>query len=360
METIVQFLKSVVVETAGIFYDMSPFLMLGLVFAGIIHVYIPTEKIAASIGKRSIWSVIKAALWGVPLPLCSCGVIPAALSLRKHGASKGATVSFLVSTPETGIDSIAITYALLDPVFTIFRPISAFLTAVFCGLTENYVGRFDKEKPVITKEACHICGESNETDHSHSHARKLWRIFEYGFVDFLGDIAKWLLIGIVAAGVISAVIPEGFFTKFIGSGFLEMIVMLVIGIPLYICASATTPIAAALIIKGVSPGAALVFLLAGPATNVATITMVWHYLGKRSAVSYLVSIAVVSLLMGLVLNWIYATFNFHPVTEIGQCAHAIPSAVRMVCAVALFLLIIAGIIRSKLHKDEDEHEHHHA
>ncbi len=338
---------------------MAPFLMLGLIFAGIIHVYIPTEKIAASVGKRSTWSVIKAALWGIPLPLYSCGVIPAALSLRKHGASKGATVSFLVSTPETGIDSIAVTYALLDPLFTIFRPVSAFLTAVFCGLTENYAGRFDREKPVIPEQACHICGASSNDEHTHTHVRKVWRIFEYGFVDFLGDIAKWLLIGIIAAGIISAVIPEGFFTKFIGSGFLEMVVMLVIGIPLYICASATTPIAAALIIKGVSPGAALVFLLAGPATNVATVTMVFHYLGKRSAVVYLLSIAVVSLLMGVILNWIYAAFNIHPVTEIGSCAHAIPGAVRMVCAAALFLLIIAGILRSNFQKKNDGCGHEH-
>ncbi len=135
--------------------------------------------------------------------------------------------------------------------------------------------------------------------------------------------------------------------------------MLIIGIPLYICASATTPIAAALIIKGVSPGAALVFLLAGPATNAATITMVWHYLGKRSAMVYLVSIGVVSLLMGLVLNWIYATFNFRPVSEIASCAHAIPGAVRMVCAIALFLLIVAGIVRTKFHKEKDECGHEH-
>jgi hypothetical protein len=357
MDPLFQFLRSAVIETAGIFYDMSPFLMVGLVFAGIIHVYIPTEKIAASVGRRSAWSVIKAALWGVPLPLCSCGVIPAALSLRKHGASKGATVSFLISTPETGIDSIAVTYALLDPVFTIFRPIAAFFTAVLCGLTENYVGRRDAAKQVVADHACRICGGPRDDEHSHAPVRKIWRIFEYGFIDFLGDISKWLLIGIVAAGIISAVIPEGFFTRFIGSGLLEMLVMLVVGIPLYICASATTPIAAALIIKGVSPGAALVFLLAGPATNIATITMVWHYLGKKSAVVYLVSIAVASLLMGFALNYIYSLGSFRPVTEIGQCAHAIPDAVRLICAVALFLLIIAGIIRTNLRRKEDEHHH---
>ncbi|HRZ87649.1 MAG TPA: SO_0444 family Cu/Zn efflux transporter [bacterium] len=352
MHAVFYFIQSVVVETAHVFYNMSPFLLLGLFFAGVIHVYIPADKIAASVGKRSALSVIKAALWGVPLPLCSCGVIPAALSLRKHGASKGATVSFLISTPETGIDSIVVTYALLDPIFTVFRPFAAFATAVLCGLTENIFGWREKAPIPPAEKVCHICSGGSDDGHTHTHAGKIWRIFEYGFFDFLGDISMWLFIGIISAGVISAAIPPGFFTKFIGSGFVEMLVMLAVGIPLYICASATTPIAAALIVKGVSPGAALVLLLAGPATNVATIMMVWRFIGRRSAVIYLLSISVVSLAMGFLLNAVYSSTGARPVTEIGACAHAIPHAARFACAITLLVLMVIGIVRNCGHTDE--------
>ncbi|MDP8262083.1 MAG: SO_0444 family Cu/Zn efflux transporter [Candidatus Ancaeobacter aquaticus] len=357
MEEIVTFLHKVVMDTAEIFNSMSPFLLLGLFFAGIIHVYVPTNKIGKSIGKKTTSSVTKAALWGIPLPLCSCGVIPAALSLRKHGASKGATLSFLVSTPETGVDSIAITYSLLDPLFTIFRPVAAFVTAMTCGIAENFFSRKEKEEEIkVTEDVCRICNENEKPGHSHSPLRKIWRIFEYGYIEFLGDIGKWLFIGIIAAGMITAIIPEGFFTRFIGQGFLEMIIMLIAGIPLYICASATTPIAASLIVVGVSPGAALVFLLSGPATNLATLTVVWKYIGKKSAVIYLLSIAVTSLLMGLALNFIYSYFDMHVVTQLGKHAECIPHSFRVVCSIILCALIVIGIGRGYV-KKEDAHEH---
>jgi uncharacterized membrane protein YraQ (UPF0718 family) len=241
-------------------------------------------------------------------------VVPAAIGLRKQGASKGASAAFLVSVPETGVDSIAITWALLDPIMTVVRPLAAFITSTVTGLLIN---RLPEEEKVNLEEnsqesSCgpsSCCGGEIEKPSPPSLRRRLKEGVGYAFGDLLKDIGSWLLLGIVIAGIISYLVPDDFFIRYLGSEFASLLIMLVVGIPLYICASASTPVAAALVFKGLSPGAALVFLLAGPATNAATITVVGRYFGKAATIVYLGSIASCSLALGWLTNRLYASVN---------------------------------------------------
>ncbi len=239
--------------------DASAYILFGIFIAGLIQTFVDKDRIAKHLGKPGIKSVILAAIFGVPLPLCSCGVIPTAVSLRRNGASKGAVLSFLISTPESGIDSIAISYALLDPIMTIFRPIAAFVTAFIAGSSENIFGKKNEGLTTQQTDTCIFCDDEDE-HHNHSFIHKLKYGMRYAFIDLLADIAIWLTLGIIIGGIISYFVPQNIIENYIGSGFYAMLFMLAIGIPLYICASASTPIAAALIAKGMSPGVALVFL----------------------------------------------------------------------------------------------------
>jgi len=299
--------------------------------------FYPRDRVIKTFGSKYA-SVFKAALLGIPLPLCSCGVVSSAISLRKQGASRGAAISFLISTPETGVDSIAVTYALLDPIMTIFRPIAAFITAVFAGILTNVIIPHENEH--IKSEACRVCGSLDINSHNHTKKIKIKRAMEYAFVDLLGDISGWLIVGIVLAGIISVAIPSDFFIRYIDSEILSMFIMLFIGIPLYICATASTPVAAALILRGLSPGAALVLLLAGPATNMASILMIGKEMGKKTTGIYLASIAVTSILMGTLLNWIYGYWGINPLAAMGEATDTIPDIIKIIGSVALAILII--------------------
>ncbi|MCX6647296.1 MAG: SO_0444 family Cu/Zn efflux transporter [bacterium] len=312
MEQIFGIITGVLKEAWEILNESSPYLLLGFVIAGLLKAFIPDSLVEKHLGGKGPGPVIKAALFGVPIPLCSCGVIPAAIGLRKQGASKGATTSFLISTPETGVDSIAITYALLGPVYAIFRPVAAFFSAVVAGLLENLFDKEEIKEPVATetipKACCSSCGCSAQIPDTDLKApRVIDRVREsikFAFGDLLADIGMWLLIGILLAGIITYAVPDDFFAGFLSNNFVSYLIMLAVGIPLYICATASTPLAAALILKGVSPGAALVFLLAGPATNMATITVVGKTMGRKSLIIYLSSIAVTSLVAGYILDLI--------------------------------------------------------
>ncbi|MBF0532217.1 MAG: SO_0444 family Cu/Zn efflux transporter [Candidatus Omnitrophica bacterium] len=324
------------------------YILLGIVVAGLIQTFVDSEQLARRLGKPGLRSVLLAALFGIPLPLCSCGVIPTAISLRKNGASKGAVLSFLISTPESGLNSIAMSYAMLDPLLTIFRPISALLTAVVAGVAENIFGQKEAAAPPPSGVCprCHTLGPL-----SHVQARLGPRLLEgmkYAFVDLLGDLAGWLAIGIIVGGMISYWTPPNFAEHFLGSDFKAMLVMLAVGIPLYICASASTPVAAALIAKGMSPGVALVFLLAGPATNLAGILAVGKFLGKRSAVIYLLSIAVCAVLLGLALNGIYAVWHINIQTVVGHAHDMLPPAVSAAASVILLLSMIYALWKPKI------------
>jgi uncharacterized membrane protein YraQ (UPF0718 family) len=272
-------------------------------------------------------------------------VLPAAVSLQKQGASNGATTAFLISTPESGVDSISITYALLDPIMTVARPVVAFVTATAAGIAENLFS-LKGEGPRITPDiSCPIdgcCDGSNcspeEHRRHHAFGEKLKAGCKFALTDLWGDLAGWFFIGLILAGLITVLIPDDIFNKYLGAGLPAMLLMLAIGIPLYICATASTPIAAALILKGVSPGAALVFLLVGPATNVASLTVLTGILGKRATAIYLSTIAVSAVLFGLLIDQVYASLGLSARALVGQASEIVPSWAGLFGALAVLLL----------------------
>ncbi len=301
------FFQQLIIETWHIFTDAAPYVIFGFLAAGLIKALIPEDAVAKHLGGRSTAAVVKASLLGIPLPLCSCGVIPAAISLRKQGAGRGASAAFLVSTPESGVDSIAITWALLDPVMTIVRPIAAFITGTLTGILINLLPEEKTELDAETQDcgcADASCGAEVATT-----APLLERMaagVRYAFGELLKDIGGWLLLGVLVAGMVATLIPDGFFEMLFEYQAASLVVMLLVSIPLYMCASASTPVAAALVLKGLSPGAALVFLLAGPATNAATLTVVARFWGRRATVVYLAVISSCSLVLGWLVNEFYA------------------------------------------------------
>jgi hypothetical protein len=271
--------------------------------------------------------------------------LPAAVSLRKQGASKGAVTSFLISTPESGVDSIAVTYALLDPIMTVLRPIAAFFTAVVAGVSETLLFPEEKNRhpqPDLTCPVDGCCDGKNCSpgDHRRHHTflEKLRSGLRYAFTDFWGDLVGVFFVGLILAGIISALIPDSFFTSYLGQGLPAMLIMLVAGIPLYVCATASTPIAAALILKGVSPGAALVFLLAGPATNMAALAVLVRTLGKRSTIVYVAAIATCALFFGIVVDGIYHASGIDARAAVGEASEAIPRWLAVSAAVLLVVL----------------------
>lgn len=274
------------------------------------------------------------------------------MSLRKQGANKGAVTSFLISTPESGVDSIAITYALLDPILTVMRPVAAFFTAAFAGITENMTAS-EKESVAMQPDlSCPVDGCCDGVDcppevhrRHHSFFEKLISGLRYAFTDFWNDLAGYFFLGVLLAGIITALIPDSFFSAHLGAGLPAMLIMLAAGAPLYVCATASTPIAAALILKGVSPGAALVFLLVGPATNMATLTVLMGTLGKRSTAVYLGAIALCAVLFGLAVDEIYAFFNVSPQAVIGHAAETLPHWLALTGTIALALLSIRPLWR---------------
>jgi len=274
------------------------------------------------------------------------------VSLRKQGANNGATTAFLISTPESGVDSISITYALLDPIMTVARPLVAFVTATFAGIAENLLGNSDQNQRIIPDLSCPVdncCDGQNCDPQTH---RRHHTVFEkikagviYAFSDLWEDIAKWFLFGVLLAGFITVLIPDDIFGRYLGSGLSAMLLMLAIGIPLYICATASTPIAAALILKGVSPGAALVFLLVGPATNVASLTVVTGILGKRATAIYLGTIAVSAVFFGLIVDQVYSRMGISAQAMVGQASELIPLWVQWAAAFVVLALSLKPLYR---------------
>ena len=315
---------------------MSPFLLFGFFVAGLLSVLVSQSFIEKHLGGTGVWPLIKASVFGVPLPLCSCGVIPVSMSLHKHGASKGSTISFLLSTPQTGVDSIFVTLSLLGPVFAIFRPVAAFLTGIIGGgLVDVLEPQAERKTPEECKDEC--CADAGKTG-------KLKRAMKYGFVTLPRDIAKAMLVGLVIAAVISSLVPADFFADHLGTGVFAMIVMMFLGIPVYVCATASVPVAAALILKGLTPGAALVFLMTGPATNAASFATIWKALGRRTAVIYLATVAGCALTAGIVLDYI------DPGLESDIAAHdmwMLPPIVKNVAAVILLALLGYAIVTAR-------------
>lgn len=398
--------------------EAAPWLVLGLLVGGIIKVVIPVSFLHRHLGGHGVRPVIKAALFGAPLPLCSCGVIPAALGLRRAGASKSSTVSFLVSTPETGVDSVAITYALMGPFMAISRPIAAIVSAITAGLLVGKAeasnqnsqmqeadqttqsaccgaekaqvdisppetshaccsGEKDKQiapEPIASKSCCssdaptepvHIeleekstccgsepkprtepascCGEEASGPDANAQnttlLSRLWQGIHYAFTDLFSNLIFWLCIGLLFAAAVKTWVPASFLTEW-GSGLPAMLLMMVIGIPMYVCASASTPIAAGFMLAGISPGTALVFLMAGPATNISTLGVINKELGKRPLIAYLTGVGVIALLAGLSLDAIIQLWN---VDIQSQLQHGHDMLPHWLTGASLLLLVILGI-----------------
>ncbi len=290
-------------EILHLIHEMSPYLLLGFFIAGLMHAFVPGRLYSQYLSGNDLRSVLYAALFGIPLPLCSCGVIPTAMSLRKEGASRGATTAFLIATPQTGVDSIFATYSLLGLPFAIVRPVAALVTSVFGGMMTNRFAPLETEAQKaavdaeISKATCTI--EAQQP----SFLGKLSIAFRYGFVDMLRDIGKWLLMGLVVAGLITLFVPDNFFVQFAEIPFLSYIVVLLIAIPMYVCATGSIPIAAALMLKGLSPGAALILLMAGPAANMASVLVVHRALGRRNLIVYLASLILGAVGFALLIDY---------------------------------------------------------
>lgn len=389
-----------------LFLDSAPWLLLGLVLAGMLKMFVPMAWMEKQLGGSGFKTIVKAAVLGAPLPLCSCGVIPAAVGLRRSGASKAATTSFLVSTPETGVDSVTVSYVLLGPFMAIVRPIAAVASAIVAGLL---VGRDDPEAPIKTdssqpsssccsskkikatvntapEKASSCCSSSqvkndvvqsasdNRTkdgqgadEHAESESccestkdvatefkgtsviNRIGKGLHYAATDLVRDTTIWLLVGLFFAALVQTYVPADFMAKW-GDGILAMLVMVLISIPMYICATASTPIAAGLLLAGVSPGAVLVFMLAGPATNIATLGVVAKELGKRALLGYLGGVLGVALVSGVLVNYLVDTFGFEVMPQIGEQHNLLPSSIVYTSGVVLMILM-GKVLLEKLPKN---------
>jgi len=312
--------------------EMAPYLLLGFLIAGILHVFVPQNFYRRFLSKDNKLSVLWAALLGVPLPLCSCGVIPTAIGLRNEKASKGAIASFLIATPQTGIDSILATFSLMGLGFAIVRPVAALITGI-CGgwLVNRLVG--DDETPDTAAASCQT-----------EQGSRIWRVLKYAYYDMIRDIGLRLVIGLVVAALIQVLVPDEFFLSFGSQPLLQMLVILVIAVPMYICSTGSIPVAAALMMKGLSPGAALVMLIAGPAVNLASILVIHKSMGRRFTTIYLLTIVAFSILFGLLLN--ASGQEFYSSSVQGACcasATMMPSPFKLVCATLLTLFIIYAL-----------------
>jgi len=323
-------------EALGLWLEMSPFLLLGMLMGGVLHVFLREEFIFRHFGSPSFSSVLKATLLGIPLPLCSCGVIPVATSLRREGASRGSTLAFLLSTPTTGVDSILATFSLLGPLFAVFRPIASF----FAGLTVGGLSQW-----MLGKE---VRSTISHPFHPRAGGGSLVKeVFSYGFLDLGREIGKWLLLGVVVGGAISAFLPKGTLSALSAHPRWEFISVLAVSVPLYVCATGSIPIASALVAKGLSPGAALIFLVAGPATNTVTLSFVYSKVGKRAFLLYLGAILVISLLLGWAFNLLWQALGrpLHLITPQGKW---LPLWVKAISASGLFLLLVYLLISRKV------------
>ncbi len=314
---------------------MSPYLLLGFLIAGILHVFVPSGFYTKYLSKENKWAVVYAALLGVPLPLCSCGVIPMAIGLRNEKASKGAVASFLIATPQTGIDSILATFSLMGLGFAIVRPVAALVTGICGGFLVNRLVSEDDEV-VAPSASCRV-----ET------GSRIWRVLRYAYFDMMKNIGGRLLVGLLVAALIQVAVPDEFFLTFGNQPLLQMLVILLVAVPMYICSTGSIPVAAALIMKGLSPGAALVMLMAGPAVNLASILVVRKALGRRFTWIYLLVIVVFSVLFGLLVNAIGLTLPASAL-EAAHHSHAagavMPPLFKVVCAVVLTVLILIALV----------------
>ena len=393
--------------------EMSPYLLLGFLLAGLMHAFIPGRYYTRFLSKPTLGSVINAAIFGIPLPLCSCGVIPTAMSLRKEGASRGAVTSFLIATPQTGIDSIIATFSLMGVPFAVIRPIAALITAVLGGwMVNTFVSLRDRrahremaEGTIVKTEetetcTCHChchenkaescCPEGDSDDHHHHHHHsgehhhhsshhrhsshhhsssaschchdrkipntiggKMVEALRYAFLDMMSDIGKWLVIGLVVAGLITIYVPDEVFTIFKDNTMASMILVLIISIPMYLCATGSIPIAVVLMLKGLTPGAALVLLMAGPACNMASILVIRKGLGFRTLVIYILSIVIGAVFFGCLIDWLQYSGMIDFTSRVSQTMEIKEGGagiIKWTSTIVLTLLLLFNLIFKPLGK----------
>jgi HflK protein len=353
------FLVDFVKEIFILYYQAAIYILFGFALAGLIRVFIRSKTIKTYLGTQRYKAVVRSSLFGIPLPLCSCSVLPTAISLRKSGASRGATTSFLISTPEVGVDGILITYGLMGGVMAVLRPVAAFVTAMTAGFFVEALDKTPDEDDAAGLDEIKCSKEPHGPDQdepvfrgfrdmSVEQMKTLWRkSFGYAFGDLFDDISWWLALGFIVSGIITVAVPDRIFTEFL-SGNAAIFVMLLVGIPIYVCAASSTPMAAAMLLKGMSPGAVIVFLLAGPATNLGSILVLKKFLGKKSLIIYLASIAVMTILFGYAVNLLFPGDTF-PVKKLVDPMQAEGfSYIKLFASLLLLFLITRSFIRSPM------------
>lgn len=322
--------------------EMSPYILLGFLIAGLLHAFVPQRIMSRHLSGKGCKPVVKAALAGIPLPLCSCGVLPAAVSLRRGGASKGASVSFLIATPQTGVDSIAATWSMLGPAFAIIRPVAALVTAFAGGAVVSRACGSEDEVP---------CVEDNAGVSNRSFAGKCIDALRYGFMDLVGSIGGWLMAGLVIAALISIYVPADFFASIGASPIFSMIAVLLIAVPMYVCATGSIPIAMSLVLKGLSPGTALVLLMAGPAVNFASFTLIAREMGRKTAWVYAASIVAGALAFGLSVDYVLPSGWFAiPAKgmDTGCCRNI--GVFPTLCSAVLMSLMVYTFVKNRIHR----------
>lgn len=332
--------------------EMAPYILLGFLIAGIMHAFVSQKAMSRHLSGTGWRPVVKAAMLGVPLPLCSCGVLPTAIALRRGGASKAASTSFLIATPQTGVDSIAATWSLLGPAFAVIRPVAALFTSFFGGLAVGAA-----EKPSGTQAPAQPITCATPSPHR-SFLQKSLDALRYGFIDLTSSIGGWLVAGLLIAAAITVYVPDGYFTLLGRTPILSMLVVLVVAIPMYVCATGSIPIALSLMLKGLSPGTALVLLMAGPAANFASFTLISREMGRRSATIYLASIIAGAIIFGLIIDYLLPASWFIPSLASISChSSGLPGIFPIICAAVLAVLLLAALLRNRLHNHKHIHPH---
>lgn len=324
----------------------APYLMLGLFLSGLIKNFVDIEYIKKLMGGKGVKNIFSAAFFGIPLPLCSCAVIPTAVTLKKNGASNGATSSFLISTPESGVDSIAMTYGMMDLPMTIIRPVAAFMSAITAGLLQHFFNKEEYEVVEEKKSCCKSKMNGAKSDEKLSFFKKLVNSVKFGYLELLEDMAFWLFLGIFTGALIEFLLPANAFEYLNGTG--GRFLILLVGVPMYICASATTPIAASLVLKGMSPGTSLLILLVGPATNLSNILVLQKYIGKKGVIINIFAIVVVALGFSYLIDFLYSYYNWSIDFKMQMHKHGEENSMMPLIWGVIFTLLLARALLIKL------------
>lgn len=340
-------------EIINLMNEMSPYLLLGFLLAGLMRAFVPTHLYHRYLGRPNFRSVVNAMLLSLPVPLCSCGVIPTAMSLYRQGASKGASVSFLIATPQTGVDSIIATYSLMGLPFALMRPLVAIVTSLLGGQLVNW---FDTPAAPATP----VAAPNEEPDRRLGFGARIRQALNYAFVEMMQDIGRWLVLGLVIAGLITAWVPDSVFSVLADNTLLSILVVLACAVPMYLCATGSIPIAVALMLKGLSPGTALVLLMAGPAVNVASMLVVRKVMGLRTLLLYLLSIVGGAVGFALAIDYLLPRHWFTSHLEAMQsCCHEHTPWFNVACSILLLILLLHALWRRYFHKGGCGHAHCH-